>query len=192
MPYPTNYANWLLDPSAIPIVLLEATANISGTETPFYMSTGGYVTGASDTPANTVYMPIVATGIQYTETIAVNQASDLTSASSTAGTSSMTGGDIEIYNLQGERDVWLSYAWANRRIKAYIGDPRWPRADFQLIFSGVVSDINSQSNDRINLIMGDLTIYLNVNVNAPLLGGITTNANSAIPIIHINLYNLHY
>lgn len=194
-----QFAAWLSDPSAIRLILVEAVANVSGTETTFYMSTFGYVTQPTDTPANTAYLPIISTGLQYTEQIQLNVSTSLTTASSTGSTSSsgMTGGDIEIYNEDRSRDVWLSYTWVNRPIKAYIGDAKWngvsssyTRADFRLIFNGVMTDIGSQQRDKLNLIMSDKTQLLNVNVNAALLGGSTANANVAIPLCFGECFNV--
>jgi len=51
----TDYQQWLADPSAIRIVLLEVVVNISGTNQTIYLSTGSYVTSPTDTPANQPY-----------------------------------------------------------------------------------------------------------------------------------------
>jgi len=192
-----QYQAWLTDPSAIRVVLIEANANISGTETTIYMSTSSYVTNGTDTPSNQYYIPVVETGIQYTEDIPVNVTIDGTSTATTAGTSSMTGGDISIFNLNGELDAWLGYAWINRKLNAYIGDTRWgsvgspyTRSDFRPIFTGIISDINSASFDRLNLIISDKTAQLNTPITSTLLGGTTPNANVLIPLLFGECFNI--
>ena len=113
----------------IPCILVEAIANVSGTETTFYMSTKGYVTGAADTPSNTTYLPYISGGVTVTEEITL----DLTAA--------MSYGDIELYNVSGELDTWLTYIWANRSIKVYSGVMGAARSTFTLVFVGVIDDI---------------------------------------------------
>src|SRR3989304_5319438 len=104
-----EYVVWLSNPSSIRLVLIEVTVNIAGVETTRYLSTGGYVTGAADTPANTAYLPVVSSGIQFTEQISL-----------TSG-ASLSAGDIVISNPSGERDDWLLDVWVNRPIQAFIG-----------------------------------------------------------------------
>jgi len=64
-----DYMAWLASPNAIRLVLIEAKVNIAGVEQTAYLSTGAYVTGPSDTPANTQYAPVASNGIQFTEQI---------------------------------------------------------------------------------------------------------------------------
>ena len=74
----------------IPCILVEVVASISGIETTLYLSTKGYVTGAADSPANTVYMPAISGGVQVTEELSLD------------GSAAMAYGDIELYNVAGE------------------------------------------------------------------------------------------
>lgn len=174
----TQYAAWLVDPSAIRLVLIEVVANVGGVETTRYLSTKGYVTGASDTPANTAYLPVVSTGIQFTEQISLT------------GGASMSAGDIEIYNGAGERDSWLTDIWVNRAIKAWIGDPRWVRSDFRVIFNGIVADVDSKSYDKINIKLRDKLQQLNTTVSDVLLGGTTPNKSVLIPLLFGECHNI--
>lgn len=169
---------WLNDPTAIRCLLVEAVANVSGTETNFYLSSKGYVTGAADAPANTVYLPGVAGGINVSEEITLD------------GSASMAYGDVEFYNVAGERDNWLDYVWSNRSIKVYLGDIHWPRADFQLIFDGVISDVDSKSRDRINLKIRDKLERLNSPVSDVKLGGAIANADNLIPLTFGEVFNV--
>jgi hypothetical protein len=185
-----QWAAWLLDPNAKRVVLVEATANVSGTETKFYMSTGNYVTRAADTPPSQFYLPVIKTGAQYSESISV-------SPTTTAGTSSITGGDIALYNPNGELDAWLNYVWINRTVNASLGDESWDgvqtsftRGDFRLIFTGIVADIHSESFDMLNLIMADKTAQLNVPLTTQLLGGTGPNATSTVPLCFGECFNI--
>ena len=110
------FAAWLASSTAIRLTLVEVVVNVGGTDTTRYLSTGPYTTGAADSPANLAYLPVVASGIRYTERISLTN------------DASLAAGDIEIRNLDGSRDSWLGDVWANRQIQAFIGDPRWQRA----------------------------------------------------------------
>ncbi len=166
-----QFAAWLASSTAIRLVLVEAVASIAGVDTTLYLSTRHYVTGAADTPANTAYSAVVSGSPKITERLQLN------------GGGGLSGGDVEIHNLAGERDAWLGYVWANRPIKAFVGDPRWPRSDFRLIFNGIVADIDSKSNDKLNLLVRDKMQRLNTPVSEVKLGGSTPNKDSVLPLL---------
>lgn len=153
-----QFQAWLEDPTAIRCMLVEVSANILGTETNLYLSNTQYVTGASDTPANTTYLPVLKTSVKFTENLAIN------------GQGSLSYGDISIDNTNGEYDSWLNAAWQGRSISIYIGDPKFVRDDFTKIFSGIVSDINSSDRNTINLQLRDIVQRLNAPITDKVLG----------------------
>ena len=153
-----QFQQWLEDPTAIRCMLVEVSANISGTETPLYLSNIQYVTGATDTPANTTYLPILRTSVKFTENLS------LTSQGS------LSYGDISIDNTNGEYDAWLKAAWQGRAISIYIGDPKLTRDNFTKIFSGIVSDVNSSDRNSINLQLRDIMQKLNTPITTEVLG----------------------
>jgi hypothetical protein len=175
-----TFAEWLADASAVRCVLVEVDASIAGVETTHYLSTRGYTTGSADTPANTHYLPVIAGGVQLTEELSLD------------GAGGLSYGDIELYNLSGERDAWLGqdYVWVNRPIRVYLGDLRWPRADYQLIFDGIVADLDSKSRDRLNIKVRDKLQRLNSPVSDAKLGGSTPNADALIPLAFGEVSNI--
>lgn len=173
-----DFIAWLKDRKAVRIALVEAGCLIAGAETTRYLSTKGYTTGPNESPANTAYVPGIAGGIEFTEQLSID------------GNAGMSFGDIEIYNKGGERDAWLRDIWKNRNIKVFIGDPRWPRIDFRLIFSGVISDIDARTRDRLNLKLRDKLERLNTAVSDVKLGGTTDNADQLIPLCFGDCHNV--
>jgi hypothetical protein len=153
-----QFQAWLEDPTAIRCMLVEVSANISGTETNLYLSNIQYVTGASDSPSNTTYLPLLKTAVNFTENLSLN------------GAGSLSYGDISIDNTNGEYDNWLKAAWQGRAISIYIGDPKFVRADFTKIFSGIVADVNSSDKDTINLQLRDIMQKLNTPITDKVLG----------------------
>src|SRR5205814_5682159 len=124
-----DFAAWLANPAAVRVALFEVQVKSSGSLTTRFLSTQAFVTAPTDSPANQYYDPVITTGIQFTEQLAID------------GSGSFSIGDIEIINFTGERDTWLDDVWDNQPIQAWIGDPSWSRADFQMIFNGVVATI---------------------------------------------------
>ncbi len=162
----------------IPCILVEVVANIAGTDTTLYLSTKGYVTGAADTPTNTVYLPYISGGVQVTEEMTVDLSATL------------SYGDIELYNVAGELDAWLGYVWASRSIKVFNGFLGNSRASFTLVFDGVVDDIGSASRDRLNIKIRDKLQRLNSPVTDTVLGGTTANANVLLPLVFGEVCNI--
>ena len=130
----TQFAAWLADSTALRVTLFEVGAISGGVEVTRYLSNRAY-TGSAAAP----YQAIVAGGLTVTESI--SQFAD----------ASLAAGDIEIYNVAGERDFWLDDVWKNCPVVAFVGDVRWARADFRMIFNGTIIDIGCKSRDRLNL-----------------------------------------
>jgi hypothetical protein len=155
---PQQFQQWLEDPSAVRCILVEAAANIAGTETSIYLSNRNYVTKPTDTPPNTAYLPVLQTSVKFTESMSLD------------GSGSMGYGDISIGNFSGEYDNWLQGAWQSRPVKIFLGDPKFARADFTEIFSGIIADVSSSGKDSINLQLRDYLETLNQPITETLLG----------------------
>jgi hypothetical protein len=177
-----QFLAWLQDPSAIRIVLVEAKVNSGGSEITRYLSTGNYNTSPTDAYANNLhYMPILsAGGVSFTESLSL----DLTQAS-------LQVGDIQIFNHSGVRDNWLNDIWVNRSVQAFVGDPRWIRSDFRMIFNGVVSDIAPNGRDMLGLKLRDKLQLLNTPVTDSLLGGTSSNKDQLLPLLFGEGHNIN-
>jgi hypothetical protein len=165
-----QYMDWLKNPAAVRMVLIEAEVNVGGAEVTRYIGCREYVTGPTESPANTVYLPLAKGGLAFTEQVSL------------IGEASLSGGDIELDNADGSLDSWLGDVWRNRRLRAWSGDPAWPRADFRLRFDGIVDDIGSSSRDTINLVLRDKLQRLNTPISEAKLGGTSQNKDAIIPI----------
>lgn len=169
----TQFAAWLADSTAQRVMLFEAGVHSGGVDTTRYMSNRPYSGG----PASTPYRAIVAGGLTVTESI------------STDADATLSAGDIEIFNLGGERDAWLDDIWKNYPVLAYVGDVRWDRADFRMVFSGVLIDIGSKSRDRLNLQLTNKLERLNTPVNDVKIGGNATNPDALVPMLLGEIHN---
>jgi hypothetical protein len=192
-----NYTQaWLEDPSSIRGILVEATVlNVTtSTEEVIYLSNIGYT--SSD--ATVTYLPYLTGNIQTTESLSIDN------------TLSMSFGDIQINNLNGELDSWLDstkYIWVNRPITVYLGDPRWKLLNlaairdtatdgFEKVFDGIIGDIDSSSREYLNLKVRDKLERLNVPATDITLGTYgtwvngQTNQDSIIPLIFGEVFNI--
>lgn len=173
-----QFRAWLRAPGSIRTVLVEVVARIAGSETTLYLSSRNYLTGGADTPAHTAYQACITGGVSTRESLNLD------------GSPSMSWGEIEIGNADGSRDGWLDYVWSNRAVAVYVGDPTWPRADFRLVFSGVVDDIDSRARDTLSLRLRDKLERLNAPVSEATLGGSTENKDRLLPITLGEVHNV--
>lgn len=170
---------WLNGTDQIRVILVEITGVLNtGGSGNFYLSNRPFTSAFGDTPANTAYTACIAGGVSFSESIDLN------------GSASIGYGDIELENIDGVRDAWLNYIWANKPVNVYIGDARWTRADFYPIFSGLIKDIDSNNRNTINLILVDTLQLLNVAISEAKLGGATENADQLIPLTFGECFNI--
>jgi hypothetical protein len=67
---------------------------------------------------------------------------------------------------------------------------RWPRANFNVIFNGVIEDIGSKARDTVNFALRDKLQRLNTTVSDTKLGGSTSNKNELIPLCFGECFNV--
>lgn len=171
--------SWLKTPDHIRVILVEISGVvIEGVSSTLYLSNKSFTTTSTDTPASTAYDSCVVGGISFNESLSLE------------GSASIGYGDIEIANYNGTKDAWLNYVWANRQIKIYIGDPRWTRNDFYMIFDGVIADIASRDATTLNLILLDKLQRLNNPVTETLLGGTGNNKDRILPLVFGECFNI--
>lgn len=173
-----QFIAWLQSADAIRCALVEVVARIGGVETTLYLSSQAFVSRASDTPASTAYLPCIDGGVSFTESLNLD------------GQPSISYGDIELSNTDGSLDAWLGYVWANRHVKVYIGDVRWPRADFRKVFDGVVADLDARSPEVLNITLLDKLQRLNRPVSESLLGGASVNKDKLVPVVLGEVLNM--
>ncbi len=143
-----------------------------------YLSTVPYTTLPTDSPANRAYLPVIAGGVALSESLSLD------------GSAALSAGDIEISNEDGSLDSWLDEVWVNRAIRVYIGDVSWARSDFKLIFNGIVSNLDSSSASRLNIVLRDKLQRLNSPVSEEQLGGSTANSERLRPLVFGECHNI--
>jgi hypothetical protein len=188
---------WLEDPASIRGILVEVTVKdllgkygTANTDVTLYLSNIGYTTSTADVS----YLPYLTGSLQTTESLSID------------GGLSMSFGDIEILNPNGELDSWLDstqFIWVNRSIQIYLGDPRWTTTNiadvhnvFEKIFDGVISDIDSSARETLNIKVRDKLERLNTPLTSSTLGTYgtwasgQTNQDSIRPIVFGEVHNM--
>ena len=148
-----NYQTWLETPNIVRVAIVQVQALVSGSLTTRYISTHGVTVDGN------FYAPIIKGTISIDESI------------STSYAASISYGDIELINANGEYDSWLQDIWVNKSVKIYIGPQTGTTiSDFELVLDGIVSDIDSKSRSQLNLKIRDKLEKLNTSVSETLLG----------------------
>ena len=168
-----EFDQWFLSPSSIKTVLIHTFANISGVETPLFLSNRPYT---SDTHVN--YDVCIKGGVKFDENMSLD------------GDASIGSGDIEIQNPSGLRDAWLEYVWTNRRLEVWIGDPRWPLSEYRMIFDGVIANFTSSNRDNFLIELRNKLDRLNEPALSQKLGGSGDNADKLIPAALGEVHNI--
>lgn len=151
---------WLNDDSARRNILVVAKVYdvVATSEITVYLSNCHYIT----TDSVTIFKPIISGNFSVSESLSLD------------GGYSISYGDVELYNNNGEYDDWLDstkYVWVNREISVYVGDSTWTMASiadiattFHLIFNGLIADIDCKSNTRLSIKVRDKQEKLNTPV----------------------------
>lgn len=174
-----QFTAWLKDQSAARCVLVEADVKLAtGSVETRFLSNKTYVTGGADTPANTIYSARITGGIKFTRSLSLE------------GQASLSFGDIELLNTDGSLDSWLDDYWVNRQVRVFVGDVSWARADFRLVFAGVMTGIDSRKRDRVNIKLSDILQRLNTPVTEEKLGGSGNLADTLLPLCFGECHNV--
>jgi len=173
-----EFLDWLRSPSAIRTTLYEIGVRSGGADTTRYLCDRPYNTGAGDVPANTHYLPVVKPTFQPTEELSLTNDGRLSIS------------EIEFSNEDGALDAWLGDIWDNRPARAYIGDPRWPRAEFRLVFSGVVATMAPKGRSGLALSLRDQLQRLNTPMTESTLGGTGQNRDRILPLTFGEVHNI--
>lgn len=169
-----EFLAWLKASSATRTILVVPVARISSTETTLYLSNRPYTDGV----ANIAYTSCVTGGVSFSENLNLS------------GAPSISYGDIEIDNSSGVRDQWLDYIWDNRAVTVYMGDSTWVKADFRIIFSGVIGSLSPKSTNSLSLRLLDKLQRLNVPIQEATLSNGTDQKDRVIPLLLGECHNI--
>lgn len=175
----TQYTAWLKSQDAVRCILVEVDIGLAaGGTTTRRLSNKGYVTGVSDTPASTNYLPRINGGIKFTRKLDIS------------GQASLSFGDVELNNTDGFCDSWVYDYWVNRNFRVYLGDVTWARSDFRLVFSGLTLGADAKSRKTFNIKISDKLQRLNTTVTETKLGGTTSLYDSIVPLTFGECHNV--
>jgi len=155
----TQFNDWLSADGQYRNIVAEITCKVGGSEVVKYLSQrtyGSYETG-------------LLPGFTYTENLGLT------------GSPSLSIGSISIENINGSRDTWLDYIWANRSCLIKIGDVSWDIADYRIVLNGISNSLTSTDEKTLSLVIQDKLQRLNTPITSAVLGGTTANKDAIIP-----------
>lgn len=153
-----NYIEWLKKPNTVKVLLVHVQVEYGGSVYTKYLSTSPAAVDSIE------YLPIIKTGASVSSSISLDYSSNI------------SFGDIELVNTSGQYDTWLNYNWVNKSCKVYFGELAYPgvqqtlSVDYELVFDGIVEDIDSKSNTVLNLKIRDKLEKLNYPITEAVLG----------------------
>lgn len=178
MSFPAYFSEWLASPSKR-CLLAEVGVKTGGVETTRYLSSIGFVSEPTDTPASTHYAARISGGFSFSRSL------DL--SGSGGGISS---GDLELDNTDGALDAWLADIWSMRTIKMWLGSAEWQKSQFVQVFSGTVEDIAPKDRYRLSLKLRDVLAPLNTQISTAVIGGSGDNKSTLLPIALGEVFNV--
>lgn len=169
-----NYQTWLETPGVVRVLLVQIERT-SGVVTE-YLSTHTVTVGGQ------AYSGIVKNTFDINESINTDYAA------------SISYGSVDIVNGNGERDSWLtnSFIWVNKPIRIYVGQLPAPGAtpsltnDFELIFDGLIDDIDSKDRFTLSFKVRDKLEKLNTSLSETLLGNYFDGADNVSTVTYNN------
>ncbi|MEO7494724.1 MAG: hypothetical protein ABIT83_17560 [Massilia sp.] len=156
-----EFEAWLRDPYAIQTVLIESGVFAGGEETTRYTCRGTFpTTGPGDVPANQYYAPVATTGVRFTEQLSLS------------GAGSASIGDMEFDNTNSVRESWVEDdVWTGRAQRAFMGDRRWGRSSFRMVFNGMAAGVTRKAGGKIAVKLRDQLQRLDTPLTERTFGG---------------------
>lgn len=179
MSFTTSFLTWLGTNGVRRCLIAEVTVQVGGVETTRYLSTTGYASEPTDTPASQLYTGRITGSVSFTRRL------DLQGSGG-----SIAFGDIELDNSDGALDDWSNDVWAGRAINIYLGQVDWPKSRFELVFSGTVDDIVPKSRKSLSLKLRDIFGPLNNTLSTATIGGTGDNKDALRPICLGECFNV--
>jgi hypothetical protein len=174
-----QYQAWLANPEAERVLLAEVKAYSDASEVMRYLGSKYFQTGASDTPANTVYEGILKENPFFSTTM----------SEAFGGRSFVSIGSLLIDNGDGDKDSWITDAWDGRDATLKFGDPTWDISDFRTILSGVVERLQVSDDLTLELIIRDKQRTLDAPIQTTLISS-GESTDQVVPLCYGEVFNV--
>lgn len=145
------------------LVELRAVVDDSGAKRSFYLSTGNFVTGPTDFPANTPFLP----RLKDAGSISLSAYG----SNRTSGATVLDKGSIEALNDDGALDDWLRYGFDGQPVTIRIGEKgaAYPLG-FTTVMTGTISGVEGRFKSLI-LRLRDMQYILDVPASPAIYAG---------------------
>jgi hypothetical protein len=114
-----------------------------------------FITGASDTPANTPFRDAIRGAPTIVRTAPID---------ALGGSTQIEISELVLDNPDGCLDFLLDLVMDGREAQIYLGDHAWPIADFELVTSAVIDGVSASGDDQITVTLRDKRRLLNKDI----------------------------
>lgn len=149
----SHLKDWLMDNTASRCILVEVSVFNGQEETTLFLSNRNYTTTSGEVPEHTAYLPCIEAVSPLAEKLDID------------GSTSLSLGELTFSNHSGDLDEWLSWVFDNRTVSVFIGDTNWPRQEFEIIYTGIVTTLQIKSSTTLALPITDNLQRLNGAIN---------------------------
>lgn len=176
----TTLSDWLNDPTAERVVLVEVQA---GTGTALYIGSDAYtVDGADPDLPNVFFRPrLLGDPEVFLQVGGVFFEDRQTRA---------TVGTFEITNIDGALNSYLAEDFDNRVVNVYIGDPSWTFANFEQVLSARSEGLENRDGLNLTLTVRDKSLELDISVPVDRFADSTDAPGAPIPVCLGNCLNV--
>lgn len=175
-----QFVQWVKDQASNVTVLAEVKFGYQNAGVPaegtFYLADRKYVTGPTDSPANTRYRDVSAAAPSFPRSIDL---ATLGSGRAPVGSSSAA---LALNNADGALDFILDTIVDGRDVSFYVGDKDWPRSEFRLVNVATIAAVKADDDTKITLALRERKYLLDATiVGAAIATG--PNAGKPKPVI---------
>lgn len=166
---------WLNTPGHVKCILADITEVGNAGVSNFFLSSSAYYGNS------TLYDACISGGLQFSEALSLN------------GAPNLSFGSLDIVNTGGVNDQFLQYVWNKRPIKIYLGDPKWPKSDFVLIFDGLIQELTAPSEAVLSFSLFDKLQRLNDPITETTLASTNYTQNTLdtiLPLVFGECFNI--
>jgi hypothetical protein len=173
------WTDWLANPDASRALLVEVNCYSGAAEVTRYLSTHGFTTEPGDTPANQWYDNRLVGSPMFSSRM----------SEVFTGRSTVSWGELEIDNSDGDLDNWLDDNWDGREIIVKLGDPDWTYSQYGTILTGTVERLEVVNDSTLQLVVRDRQKDLDIPVQSNLLTS-GERAGEPVPLCHGRVRNI--
>lgn len=178
-----QFTQWVKDQSSKVTVLAAIKFGYQAGGVPaegtFYLADRPYVTGPTDSPANTRFRNVIISSPDSTRMIDLEKL---------GGRGTIATGPLKLLNADGSLDWMLDVILDGRDIAFYVGDFSWPFSWFRLVKVDTIGIVREENDEELTLELRDRNYLLDASIVGPQIA-VGPNAGKTYPVVLGTVFN---